>query len=272
MRTRGPKNAKVFKRRDRHRATVQAVARAADLLYWLADHPDPARFSEICRHFRTSKGATHRLLTTLADKGLVAKDPNHTYALGSGAAMLGTKLLNRADLVASSRDAMRQLWERFAETITLSVRVGTQRFCVYQQESPHPLRYALPLATPQPLYCGATGKLLLAMMPDAELHAYLAATPLVRIAPNSPTEADAVLRGVEEIRARGYATSIEEAGAGGVGVAAPILGPGGRCVGVLGVIGPATRLTVDGMQVMAHALLEATQKISSGLGAPTGRS
>jgi len=246
---------------------VKTVVRAADLLYWLAVNPRPARFSEICRGVRLGKPVVHRLLATLEHKGLIAKNPlDRVYSLGAGIATLAANLLYRGDLISQSQPTMRELWETSDETVTLSIRVEFQRFCIYQLESPHSLRYTLALARPLPLYCGATGKLLLAMMPDQKIDQYLAVTPLVRLGPNTPTDARRLRRELLEIRRKTYATSTEETGPGVAGIAAAIYGAGDECVASIGLFAPKARMGPQRLQEATDPVLRAAQAISSAVG------
>lgn len=257
------------KRGKRRRGdVVQTIARAADLLYWFADNSGPVKFSEICRRFRLSKAVTHRLLTTLEYKGLIVREAStRAYSLGGGIAKLATHLLYAGDLVSVSRETMHRLQASLAESITLSIRIDFQRFCIYQLESPLSLRFTLPLGKPQPLYCGATGKLLLAMMDDAEIRRYFEAVPLVPLTPTTPTDRTRLLGEIEEVRGAGYATSVEEADAGGAGVASPIMGVGSRCLGALGVLGPTARMLSRGLGEIGKELTPEARRISSRLGA-----
>ncbi|MBI3031644.1 MAG: IclR family transcriptional regulator [Candidatus Rokubacteria bacterium] len=250
---------------------VKTVARAADLLYWLATSPRPARFSEICRGVRLGKPVVHRLLSTLEHKGLIAKNPqDRVYSLGAGIATLAANLLHRGDLISKSQPAMRELWEAFGETVTLSIRVEFQRFCIYQLESPHPLRYTLPLGRPLPLYAGATGKLLLAMMPDEKIDQYLAGTPLVRLGPTTPTDAKRLRRELLEVRRKAYATSTDETGPGGTGIATAIYGAGDECIASVGLFAPKTRMSSQRLHEATEPVLHAAQAISSAVGALVG--
>lgn len=255
-------------RRDRT-DVVETIARAADLLYWFAEHSGPVKFSEICRRFRLSKAVAHRLLKTLEYKGLIAKESStRAYSLGGGIAVLATNLLHAGDLVSLTREATHRLQARFAETVTLSVRIDLQRFCIYQLESPLALRYTLPLGRPQPLYCGATGKLLLAMMDDAEIRRYFEVVPLVPLTPNTPVDRGRLLAEIEEIRRKEYATSVEEADAGGAGVASALMGDGNRCLGALGLLGPTERMTARGLEEIGRELAAETRRLSARLRVP----
>ncbi|MBI2528248.1 MAG: IclR family transcriptional regulator [Candidatus Rokubacteria bacterium] len=246
---------------------IQTIARAVDVLYWLAGNPRPVKLSEISRHFHLSKAVAHRLLATLEGKALVSRNPrDRLYSLGGGIATLASSLLYRGDLVSRSQEAMQRLWEALGETVSLNIRIDFQRFCVSQLESPRSLRYTLPLGTPLPLYCGAIGKTLLAMMAGEEIERYLEVTPLVRLGPNTPLDPTRLREELRDIRGRGYATALEETGPGGGGVAAPILDVGHQCVAALGVFAPVSRIPVERLREMGELVLREARAISERLG------
>lgn len=245
---------------------VQSVANAADVLYWFAANPDPARFSDVCRGVRLSKAATYRLLSTLESKGLLTRSSRGSaYCLGAGAATLGAALLFRHDLVGQSHDVMRRLWETTGESVNLNVRVDFQRVCVSQLESPQPLRYAVRLGKPLPIYCGAAGKVFLAMLDDEQIRSYLSITPLARVGPNTITEPDRLWQELIEIRRKGYATGVEETGSDVAGVAAPILDGRGQCVAGLSVYAPKTRMPPERLENIAQVVVKSAKDISARL-------
>ena len=70
----------------------------------------------------------------------------------------------------------------------------------------------------------------------------------------------------QAIRARGYATAVDELERGLAALAAPVFGPGGDAVAALSISGPTLRLTPDRMAELAPALLEQAHLLSVRLG------
>src|SRR5256885_2365008 len=63
-------------------------------------------------------------------------------------------------------------------------------------------------------------------------------------------------RDLEQVRARGYATAVDELELGLAAFAAPVHGPAGAVVGALSISGPTTRLTPERIEGLAPLLLE----------------
>ena len=105
-----------------------------------------------------------------------------------------------------------------------------------------------------PLYVGASSKVLLAFASEEVLHSVM----------NDPrwqasVDRSLYLEQVAEIRETGYATSIEEQGAGAAAVAAPIIDRSGELAAALSVSGPANRFTLERMQEIAPIVMESAR-------------
>jgi DNA-binding IclR family transcriptional regulator len=70
----------------------------------------------------------------------------------------------------------------------------------------------------------------------------------------------------EDVRARGYATAVDELEHGLSALAAPIFGPDGDAVAALSISGPTIRLTRDRIAELLPALLEQAGLVSMRLG------
>jgi DNA-binding IclR family transcriptional regulator len=71
------------------------------------------------------------------------------------------------------------------------------------------------------------------------------------------------LEQLDEARALGYATSVEEREPGAAAVAAPILNSAHRLVASLAVSGPANRLTPKMMDAYAPLLMDAAKRMGT---------
>ncbi|UUZ82990.1 hypothetical protein LJK88_03030 [Paenibacillus sp. P26] len=114
----------------------------------------------------------------------------------------------------------------------------------------------LPSKARSPLYVGASSKILVAFAEPAAQQ-----EPLRD--PEWPATGDpaAFLRRLEEVKALGYATSVEEREPGAAAVAVPIMGRGERLVAALAVSGPSNRLTPRQMKEIAPVLMEASRRM-----------
>jgi DNA-binding IclR family transcriptional regulator len=116
-----------------------------------------------------------------------------------------------------------------------------------------------------PLHCTSNGKVLLAYASDAERDRMLSA-PLPRLTPRTITDVRKLRAQLSEIRARGYAQTMEELEEGLNAVAAPIRGMGGDLVAALSVSGPAFRMRAVDLPRIGKLTADAAHAVSRRLG------
>jgi DNA-binding IclR family transcriptional regulator len=95
------------------------------------------------------------------------------------------------------------------------------------------------------LHATASGKAILANLPDEELEGILDKKGLPRYTENTITERDALYEELAEIRDRGYAINNQEHIKGLRAIAAPITTPDGEVVGAVSVADAAHRMKGD---------------------------
>ena len=107
-----------------------------------------------------------------------------------------------------------------------------------------------------PLHASAAGKVLLAFGPAAMLD--LALGRLETLTPHTITDPQVLVTELEQIRARGYATTNEEAGLDNFAIAVPVLLPNGTCPAALGVVAqgrpPAVGTVVPVLRIAARSI------------------
>ena len=247
-------------------ATSSAVRRAADVLAALTDHSDVG-VSELSRRFGWPKSVTHRVLSTLADAGLVAPDPStRRYRLGPAALRLGLAALARSDVHRLALPHLRALRERTGETATLTFLSGETRLYVDQVESRHPVRQSIKLGSHAPLYVGANSKAMLAFLPDDHQRSVLASAAGATRADGSPVDVPGLRAELEAIRSLGYAVSQGERIAGATSVAAPIFDAKGDVVGSMSVAGVTVRQDRAALEELGPIVRAEARALSAELG------
>lgn len=246
---------------------VRAVERAAGLLAVLAASEGPRTLTEIAAGADLSIPTTFRLLRTLQREGLVMLHAEHgRYTLGFRVLELAHAFLRQIDIVGIARPFLTRARNQVNETVSLAVRSGDSWVPLASVEASQSVRRVMHLGEATPLYGSGTGKLLLAGESDQEIEAYLARARLAPFSETTATDPDALRAQIEEIRALGYAVSVNERGAGGAGVSAPIRAHDGRTVAALLIAAPASRFTPELRAACVQAAREAVRQISEALG------
>jgi DNA-binding IclR family transcriptional regulator len=219
---------------------TQAIDRAAELLVRVVESQRPVAVGELSAHTGLPKSTTSRLVGALERRGLVQRSGDRR--VGPGPVLL--RFAHRdtsAGLVELAAPALRALAELSGETINLGVPTPLGVEHLAQEDSRHFVGGTNWVGRRVPYETTANGKVLRAFAAERppELHA---------------------------VRAKGYATAVDELEHGLAALAAPVFGADGVAVAALSVSGPTIRLTRDRIAELAPALLEQAQIVSERLG------
>jgi DNA-binding IclR family transcriptional regulator len=203
---------------------VNSVYRAAEILSMLSAGKN--RITDICKELSLSKSTTHRLLKTLEECGFVVQDPtSHQYFLGHLILKLSSNpLATHQNLIVCAYDEMKRLREMSGETVTLHIRVGTQRICLEEMQANQNIRYVIGKGSVSPIYAGSAGKILLSELSDNELDNLLKNIKLTPVGPNTITDRNVLFRELDKIRKQGYAISSGETLEGAISISVLIRG------------------------------------------------
>ncbi len=213
--------------------------------------------SELARRLGIGKSTVHRILTTLAADGFVERTPDDRYRLSLKVYELGQQVAASSELRERAHPVLERLRTESGETAHLAVLAGTDVVYLDRLESPHMLRLMTRVGRRRAAHATSSGKCLLAFGPPAAVAA-VAAAGLPRLGPRTITSATLLQRALTEVRARGYAVSVEESAPGVVSVAAPIFDVTGACVAAMSVAGPISRMPPESLDRFVRLVLAAT--------------
>lgn len=245
---------------------VRAVERAVDILAALAAAGAPQALTSLAAGAALSVPTTFRLLRTLQSRRLVATDSHGRYALGARVLEFGHAFLRQLDIVAVAHPFLVAARDRVDETAVLAVCSGDVWVAVASVEATQPIRRVMRPGETTPLYASGIGKLLLAAESDEEIEAYIARTQLLPFSATTVGDAHLLRSQISEIRSCGYACSVNERGAGGVGVSAPIRAHDGRTVAGFLICAPASRFTPEVREACIEAVITGASDLSEALG------
>ena len=164
---------------------------------------------------------------------------------------------------ATSRaPALRELVAATGETATLSVPGPAAAVTVDFVTGPGEVVTRARLGRPSVPHATAVGKVLLAF----DRGRSGASGPLTRYTERTVVDADALARELDAVRRRGWAEAAGERDRDLNAIAAPVFARDGSLAAILGVQGPASRLTRTRMRSMRGALLSAAAGLTTALG------
>ena len=241
---------------------VGSVARALALLDALAEAP--AGVNALARRIGVNPSSASRLLGTLERGGLVEREPGGPYRLGLHLVALADRVLARLDVRDLARPHLRALVDATGETATLSVPGGDEAVTVDFIPGGASVVSMARLGRPSVGHATAAGKVVLAFGRDGMAPA--GSGELARFTERTIVDAGALAAEIERVRERGWAEAEGEREPDLNALAAPVFGRGGELEAVLGLQGPAARLTAERRAEVLPALLEASRELSRALG------
>ena len=145
-----------------------------------------------------SRSTTHRYVITLVALGYLEQGTSRKYRLGLKVTDLGMAALNSTGLREHAHEYLEELRQRTSYTASLAVLDGADILYVDRVQSfrrgQSKIDLGLHPGSRLPAYCTATGKLLLANLPEDEQREILASMKLTKRGPNTITSKEA-LRG-----------------------------------------------------------------------------
>jgi IclR family KDG regulon transcriptional repressor len=219
------------------------VRSAARLLKQFSSRDRELGVSELARRLDLGKSTVHRILVTLTAENLLEQDQySGKYRLGIAMHDLGQAVVTHLDLHEAVIPPMEKLRNATGETVQAAVLDGRDVVYVERLDSPQTLRLFLEVGRRNDAHSTATGKCLLAFLPEPELAKTLRGWRLSAKTPYTITS-QAKLRAVlKEVRKRGYAENLHESEVGVLSVAAPVRNIAGQVVAALSVAGPDSRM------------------------------
>jgi DNA-binding IclR family transcriptional regulator len=208
--------------------TAATVDKAIDLLFALHAQGGPAGVSELARALGLPKTTAHRLLGTLARRGLLEREAGGGYRPGMRLAALGLGALEAEPVIAAARPVLEAELAGGRETLFLAGARGGRLLVLDKAEGSAFLRASPRIGEEVPAPPTAVGKLHLAFAPQQ--------LPRVRI--------DARLeRELGRVRRAALAQNRDDWTPGLSAVAAPVF-LGERLLAAVAVAGPSAELDV----------------------------
>ena len=256
--------------------SVQSVDRALSLLEALAQPGvqagGGAALTVLAAQAGLNISTCHHLLATLMKSGYVAKVPGRrTYALGARVLHLGHAFLRQVDLPRRAEPVLARLNEATGEAVHLAVLQGDAVVTVAKLDARHAVRVDTgAIGAAEAAHASATGKAMLAWLPDDQIRRILATHGMRALTPATITTEDAFIEDLRLVRRNGFAVDREEYQPGVLCIGAAVRDHTGAVIGSISASAPAFRATESHLAVMREAVVAAARALSGEFGAPAG--
>lgn len=187
-------------------------------------------------------GTCYHILRTLEDDGYVVRLPGSRYGLGSRIAFLHDSFRTHLAPQQGLLDVLAKLNEETGETSYISGWYGDNIVLQRNIEGSHSVHVrSLEIGYAGFAHARASGKAILAFLPEDRVRSYLSIHRMQRRTTNTITDADTFIDHLHEITARGYAMDREEFADGVSCVSAPIFDRSGFPIGAYTLSLPSGR-------------------------------
>jgi IclR family acetate operon transcriptional repressor len=222
---------------------IRSVAKALCILEAIARSGGEMTLTAIADATALNISTCHHLLATLQDSGFVARlRGKRTYVLGAKILFLHTAALKQVNLPRRAQRVLEYLNMRTREAVQIAVMQGDTLVTLLRKGARQPS-----IADPQvpdtddAAHATATGKAILAWLPESELTRIIDRRGLRRFTPNTITEISALIEELRLVRRHGYAMDRAESQPGMISVATAIRDDAGTVVGAIGIACPIAR-------------------------------
>lgn len=206
---------------------------------------DGCGVSELADELDMPKSTVFEYLQTLNEEGYVVKEEG-VYRCSSRFLSLGERVRRNSKLYTIARPELKSLsrdTESHASLVYEENGFGTVQFI---ENTDHRMEPIVHLGQPTYMHSHASGKALLANLPESKTERILDRRGLVQLTENTITDREKLHEELETVRREGYAVDVGEAMEGVGGIAVPIMDrEADKVVAGIALYGPASGNSID---------------------------
>lgn len=192
----------------------------------------------------TTRAAARRCLLTLETLGFLSHDGKH-FRPTTRMLRLGTASTESASLPQLAQPHLEAARDQLNESVSLAVLQNDRSVVTARAEAQQIVMTGVRLGAQMPVYTTATGRVLLAALPDDELEAALRRFRPERHTPRTVVSRAELRKRITEARRDGMAYIDEEMELGVRSLAVRVLDARGRPVAALSVSALSARVSID---------------------------
>ncbi len=191
--------------------SIQSVERALTLIEVLAAAREPVPLNDLAAQARLNPSTCHHLVATLVRRGYVLHaGRNRGYLLSSRLGELASLSRREIDLAEFVRPALAALAESLGEGVQLAVLRENNLLTQLRIGQGSGMREPDELKKMTAAHATATGKAILAWLPESEMVRVVSANGLAAYTEHTITTLSGLMEELRHVRRNGFAVDIEE--------------------------------------------------------------
>ena len=246
---------------------IQSVDRALLLMETLAGQDKPVLLSELARAADLNVSTCHHLLATLVARGYVLHaGRGRGYTLGSKLRELSDMTNRELDLLDFVQADLQRLNVDLRESVQMAVMRGTSLITQIRYGSMMPTHIEPDeIKKMRAAHATATGKAILAWLPEAEMARVVSENGLAAFTENTITTISGLIEELRLVRRSGFAIDEEELQENVICYGAALRDGSGRVIGSISCSIPKNRATSDYRSHIARSVVRCAQELSNRL-------
>ena len=257
-------------RPEKSSRTIQSVDRALDVLEVLAAAGGELTLNVIAERAGLNVSTCHHLLGTLAGRGYVDRNAQgRTYFLGTKILELSSSRVRQFNILDIAMPELRRLNEATRESVHLAVMQGHRLTTLAKLDSTHAVRVGTDtVGKDNASHATATGKAILAWLPEPEIARVIAEHGLERFTPSTITNIADLMEDLRHVRRNGFSLDKQEFQPGVTCIGAAIRDHSGAVIGSISCSMPEMRVEENHVEFVTNAVRNCARSLSEKLGSP----
>ena len=236
-----------------HKEYVMSLEKGLTIIEVFGISKGPLTLTQVANITGHTKAAVRRSLLTLCKLGYAAQDGRY-FRLAQRSLRLGHAYVTSDPLAKVAQPILEMISERTQESSSIAVLDSQDAVFIARSTHRRSLSGGLGVGARLPVYCSATGRVLLSDKPTSEIEFILNRMSRPSLTPHTLTRVKSILDEIRLVNSRGYAISDEELEIGLRSIAVPILNGHGELIAAMSLSVTTTKMTRQ--EVVEHLLPE----------------
>ena len=244
---------------------VPVLGKTFAIIELISRHPEGMTLTAIVSSLQEPKATVFRILQTLERNSWLEKKDDR-YTLGYMLIHYGLITLAERDIRTRALPFLEELTGLVKESSHLAVLSGKNSMILEVIESPQHIRPSSRIGSLLPMHCTSHGKILLAFAVDQPVSEFLKGQEMERKTDKTITDLSLLQDEIERVRESGYALDNEEFFDDVRCLAAPVWGPGRKCIGAVGITGTSYTFPSARIGEYGEIVCSAANRLSRDMG------
>ncbi|MEX0732127.1 MAG: IclR family transcriptional regulator C-terminal domain-containing protein [Aquisalimonadaceae bacterium] len=236
-------NAIVDTQVDRKSDRAQSLYKGLLVLQSFSGGKTSMTLSDVARAAGMNRATTRRFLLTLVDLGYLETD-GKLYTLTPKVMTLGYNYLSSLPWWQLANPIVDEISRTLQESCAVAVLSSDQLTFVTRVQGPRLVGANLMPGRSLPVHATATGRVLLAELPAAEIDAFISRNPLVPHTEYTVTDPELLKSALRQAREQGYAIVDQELEIGLRAIGVPVRNASGQLIAAVGVSTQSHRIPI----------------------------